>query len=98
MYNFNLRVVSEEWRIVNATSRYGKKIMRNIQDQRGNLIYEVEEKLKVWQSNIVKLLRGKTRPNRTRFAYADGPEINISEIQHAIKMTKSGKALGPNNI
>lgn len=85
-------------KIKEATGRYRKRTTGNIKDQSGNLVYEIEEKLKVWQNYIINLFNDDTRPERTTPINAEGPDITISEVRYAIKMAKNDKAVGPDNI
>lgn len=50
----------------------------NKKDYSGNLLYEIEEKLKVWQYYIVNRFNDESRSDRIVFSNAEGPKIIIS--------------------
>lgn len=69
-----------------------------LKDDQDRIIVDLKAKLNLWQQYIIKLFQDQ-RPNGYDVIESeDAPEITREEVEYAIKVAKSGKAVGPDDI
>jgi hypothetical protein len=68
-----------------------------LKDKDGNLIVDLENKIKRWTEYLNELFEDD-RNNLTQIINATGPDILKEEVEYAIRNAKNGKANGPDEI
>lgn len=69
-----------------------------LQNANGEIITDLEEKLKTWKNYVEELFDDeRQKPDLNRDG-DEGPEITKAEIKYAIKTIKTGKAPGPDEL
>eukprot|EP00112_Aurelia_sp_Birch-Aquarium-sp1_P003205 Seg1357.6 transcript_id=Seg1357.6/GoldUCD/mRNA.D3Y31 product="hypothetical protein" protein_id=Seg1357.6/GoldUCD/D3Y31 len=69
-----------------------------IKDKNGKILFERENVAKRWEEYITELYEDVNRDDPIEIENEDGPELLKTEIRHAIKMIKGGKAPGADKI
>lgn len=75
-----------------------KNTVGNISDEQGNIVFAIEDKLKIWQSYIQNTFRDDQRPELSNIEILEGPEITFAEVKRAIDLAKNRKAVGPDEV
>lgn len=70
-----------------------------LKDSSGKIILDLNDKLKRWKEYVMELFND-SRPDGYSLNHLaqTGPDIQNSEVKHAINITKTGKAAGPDGI
>uniref|UniRef100_A0A2A4JBK9 Reverse transcriptase domain-containing protein n=1 Tax=Heliothis virescens TaxID=7102 RepID=A0A2A4JBK9_HELVI len=86
-------------KIKEITGKKRSNVSLTLLDEDGNVAMSIEEKLKTWE-RYVKQLFSDTRSHQVLMNNKEnvGPEITKAEVIHAIKSSKSGKSVGPDEI
>ncbi|KAG8139297.1 hypothetical protein E2320_002060 [Naja naja] len=90
--HFNLNKKVKE-----AAGLYKKKATNNLVDKEGKIILNEDEKLIRWKKYIEELFED-TRGDIDVGSITTGPNIIMEEVEHAIKIAKTRKATGPDDI
>ena len=76
--------------------------MRVIKDENGNMMINSEAMLKRWKEYFEKLINKKNnRESRTEETEVVNEEVNCvsrEEVKYALRRTKKGKAVGPDEL
>ena len=84
--------------VKNIAGTNGSKMMGNIRDRNGNLLFEKQEILNRWKEYIGELFEDNRCESPPTIAGCSGPPITRDEVLHAIRQTKGGKAPGEDQI
>uniref|UniRef100_A0A8D8SN59 Craniofacial development protein 2 n=1 Tax=Cacopsylla melanoneura TaxID=428564 RepID=A0A8D8SN59_9HEMI len=79
--------------LVQSVTRSGNDLV----DEEGNLIIKEEDRIKTWENYIKELFEDHREVIETEDV-STGQNMNILELETAIKLSKNRKALGPDNI
>lgn len=87
-------------KIKEAAGLYKHKNTGFLTDNQGNIVLEIEHKRDIWIKYVEKTfedIRSNTGIT-TNTNCESGPPFTVEEVKYAIKSTKDGKAVGPDNF
>lgn len=88
-------------KVKEMTNKRKKQLVGTLRNADNEILLGIEDKLKRWKEYVEALFddeRPNTSPEVDHILNEVGPPITKTEVAHAIKSQKNGKATGPDNV